>query len=799
MIRNYFLVLWRSISRKPLYSILNVSSLGIGMATALIILLYMQFELTFDQHNRRAEDLYRVETTRIHTAERVMDVNWRTTPGNLAPLIQQDYPEVKKIGRTFGFFQSERILLEAGEKKIQTDQIYAVDSTISEIFSFDWLYRQSGNALSSPNSIALSERLAKQLFGTSNPVGQIISSRTPARNIPAGPLQLMITGVYKDWPENSHWFPNALVSSSTDPGLGDAYFNAFSFNTYILLQEDVQPDSFAKKLSSIYIRYLDPQREPVMKKATHRLLPLLQIHFDETEGQNYLYTFGAIGLLLLLIALISYVNLAIAQSSKRAKEVALRKVLGSQKQQLILQFLGESFLFTFFGLLLGILLANFGVAIINDWLSLVLDAGDLWQPVILLSMLILLIGLTVLGGAYPALYLSSFQAVDIIRGKGVSGKHRIPIRKLLVGLQFVVVLFVLVCTAMISTQLAYMQEKDLGFEQERMVAFELPQSHHSSRISMIDQFNRSPHIAAFCQTSFVPGGGNMIRGPISVETPEGPQQDFVRRGYVDERYLTTMDIRLVDGRAFSPAFSTDSAQGAIVNQTFIRHFDLTDVIGTKVRLGGQGNPNFLRIVGVVEDYHESSLHNPIQPQLYLYTGQRMSIFVMQLLGNLAQAEQEVEQIWQEHFPETPFNLYVLNELLQEEYESDQIRSNIFKGFSLITICLAFLGLFGLASFLAKQRTKEIGIRKVLGASNPDLLVLMTKPFLYLLLLAALPAFGLGWWFIHTWLENFAFRAEIRPGLFVLVWSCIAILILAVTGWHAIRSAQLNPVDALRDE
>ncbi|MEM7372969.1 MAG: ABC transporter permease [Bacteroidota bacterium] len=785
--------------RQPLYSLLNISALGIGIGTALIILLYMQFELTFDAHNKQADRIYRIETTKIHTVERVIDVSWGGVPGNLAPLIQQDYPQIQSIMRVFPLFRSERIRFELGDKQFQTDEIYAADSNVVEIFSFDWIQGNPAKALTSPNSIVLSESLALQIFGEADPLGQILRSPTPVSALIEGDLQLIVTAVYKDWPDNSHWRPKALISATTDPGLGDAYFNSFNFSTYVLLNPAVQADTFARKLSSIYGRYLDPQREPVLKKADHRLLPLLQIHFDETEGQDYLYTFGAIGLLLLLIALISYVNLTIAQSSREAKEIGLRKVLGSSRQQLLVRYFGESFLFIFLAFLVGILLVNPAVLAVNYWLGLSLAAGDLWQIPILIGMLCIFVGMVLLGGAYPALYLSSFQPVDVIRGKDNTGKHRIPIRTFLVGLQFVVVLFVLVSTGMISTQLTYMRDKDLGFEQRQMVAFELPPNRRASLASLTEQLEESPRIARFCQTSFLPGGGNMIRGPLSVETPEGPQQENVRRGQIDEHFLETMDIQLVEGRAFSPAYPTDTTQSAIVNQTFVRHFGLEDVLGTKVRLGGQGNPNFMRIIGVIEDYHESSLHSPIQPQLYRFTGRRMGMFMLQLEGNPIDGTEELAQIWQQHFPEIPFDLYVLNEVLQEEYESDQIRAHIFFAFSLITICIAFLGLFGLASFLTAQRTKEIGIRKVLGANRTDLLLLMTKPFLYLLLLAALPGFGFGWWFLQDWLENFAFRTDMNIGLFVLVWVSVCLFTVLISGYHALKTASINPVDALRDE
>ena len=800
MLWNYLLTLWRTVSRQPLYTFLNLASMSAGIATVLFIVLYIHFEYTFDSQHEKADQIYRVETRQIYTHDRVMDVTWRSVPGNLATYLKQDYPEVKSVFRHYTF-NVPQITFEFGDKKITEEAIYFVDTSVFEILDISFQHGQSGGALGGPNKIVLSAQLAQSLFGQENPVGKLITTHSTSTEKNQS-LSLLVTGVYKDFPQNSHWIPNAMVSVETDPNHGEHYFNSFNFPTYVLLREGVDKEKFSSKLSDIYEKYLDPSREPVMKKAEHLLIPLNSIHFEETEGRSYIYIFGATGLLLLLLATISYVNLAIAQTSKRALEVGLRKVMGSDRRQIILQFLAESFLFTFLAFGLGLFTVSLIIGPVNEWLSLELASEQLARPEIIIALISIAIGLGVLGGSYPAFFLSSFQPIEVLKGRISTGGKRHPIRKILVGAQFVVVIFVLVSTAMVHEQLQFIRSKNLGFDKTQMLSLAFPTQQNPQHIELFKQsLEQSPHIHAMSQATFLPGTGNMTRAPLSVETPQGPQQDFTYRGRIDIDFFSTMNIPIVQGRAFSPDFSTDSTQGAIINETFAQKFSLEEPLGTKIRIGGQANPNFIQVVGVVKDFHESSLHVPIQAQLFRLgrAGESMPNLILKIEDDLRQGIADVQKSWEAVFPEVPFAYHFLDEVLQTEYEADRLRGKIFLAISLITLLISFLGLFGLASFLTEQRVREIGIRKVLGARLSQILVLLTRPFIYLLALSAIPAFVFSYIFINNWLENFAFHASMNYLYYALVLAFALTLTLTATGIHALKAAKMDPARTLRDE
>ena len=381
----------------------------------------------------------------------------------------------------------------------------------------------------------------------------------------------------------------------------------------MLLNEQTPPTEFGDKISEIYTNYLNPDREPVMKEAHHRLVPITDIHLEATGGPSYLYIFGAIAALLLLIAIISFVNLMTAQASKRAMEIGVRKVMGSSRKQLLTQFLSESVVFSLLATGVAILLVFFTIPILNGWLDLQLDRSQIFQPAILLSVIVIWLLAGILGGSYPAFFLSAFQPIQVLKGQLVKSS---PVRRALVGVQFAVVLFVLICTGMINEQLQFMRQKDLGFNKEQVVHLELSAEGALEKVPVLKtSLEQSPLITSVGTSSFLPGLG-FGRRPISADNGTSKEPQFVAFCFIDYDYLKTLDIEVVAGRNFSTDHPLDAEESVLVNEQFARTYGLDNLVGERIRMGDSGNPNFETIVGVVKDFHAESLHEPIGPQLF---------------------------------------------------------------------------------------------------------------------------------------------------------------------------------------
>ncbi|MEL6676316.1 MAG: ABC transporter permease [Bacteroidota bacterium] len=796
---HYLQMGWRHLRRRPFYSFLKLAGLSLGVAAVLYIGLYVDFERNYDRFHTQAENIYRVNTVGIQTRDRHLDVDWQSVPGPLGLRMKEDYPAVKEVFRSHGLFPEDEAPLKFGDKEIDAERLGFVDASILDVFTFEWLGGDRLTALTGPNKIVLSQSLAKRIFGDEDPIGKVITAPSPFAEAADSVLQLMVSGLYQDMPRNAHWRAEGMISAETDPGLDDYYYNSFAFPTYALLEPGADPAQLEKQISEIYDRYLDKNREPVMVRAEHHLQPLTEIHLDQSGGATYLYIFGAVGLLMLLIAGISYLNLTTAQASQRGVEVGLRKTLGSNRKQLIGQFLGESFVLTGLAILVGITLLEITIPLLNEWLGLQVQPSDLLQLHILGSLLGIWLILGLAGGSYAAFFLSAFQPSQVLKGHIRQGKGRTFTRKALVGLQFAVVIFVLVCTTMVFRQLSFIQQKNLGFDQEQMVRLNLPPGQRIHQIQAFHQVLReNPHVIHTTATNFVPGWGGLFRAPLAVETPEGYVQKFTRRGWVDTDFWESMDIPVVTGRNFSADYPTDSTQGVIINEALVQDFNLQEPLGTIIRLGDQGNPNFLRVVGVVRDFHQQSLHSPIEPQVTLLGDRDLPLMLVKI-DELEAGLAHIQRSWQEVFPTEPFAYQFVDELMQEMYETDQRRGEIFLSFSVLTLFICFLGLFGLASYLSVQRIKEIGIRKILGASVWGLVQLLSKEYIWLVLLAALPAMALAQYTLQRWLENFAFQTDMHYGLFGLVLLFVLVFTFAVAAFHALRTARLNPAVSLRDE
>ena len=794
MFGNYLKIFLRNIARQPVFTILNLACLSIGMGAAILILLHLDFEINYDRFHDRAKDIHRVNTTAIKTHDKVMDVEWQSTPANLGPLIRQDIPEVQSFVRFFNFNTND-VRFQYKQTRMEEEHVVAVDSNVFQVFSFRLIEGDPQTALKGPNKIVVSENLAQRIFGSENPIGKVLETNLVHRSSNVEQTYpFEVSGVYQDLPENTHLYFHAMISAESDAELDNYYFNRFNVHTYVVLNEHAVPEVVAPKMTGIYDEYLDPEIDPVLVNARHELIPLTKIHLEDTGSSTYLLIFGGVGFLLLLIAFISYVNLVTAQAGKRSLEIGLRKVLGSQRKQLVLQFLAESVFFTTLALVLAnILVAGF-VSPLNSMLDLQMDARQLLQPRFMLIMLGIIFLLGLLGGSYPAFFLSSFQPISVMKGNLARSA---PLGRFLVAFQFAVVIFVLASTGMIYQQLQFMRNKDLGFAKDQAIRLSVPAASDAGKIAVLKRSLHSyPTISSVATCSFIPGVGGMINGPISAD---GSEAQFTRRGLIDYDYLESMEIEVLNGRNFSRDFPADSLSHVIVNETFVRSFGLTgDPLGKEVRFGDKGNPNFFRIIGVVEDFHQSSLHNAIEAQMFLLEPNASQV-VVKITDEPAQALTHIGKAWHELFPDQPFAYDFLDEMLVARYEEDYRRGRLFLFFSCITIFIAFVGLYGLAAYMTTRRTKEVGIRKVLGASLSNIVFLLSKEFLLLVGIASVPGLLLAWYLARQWLENFAFQTGINYLMFGMVLISVLLLTFLTVGRHAAGAALSNPVDTLKHE
>lgn len=796
MLQNYLLIIWRTIRRQPMYAILNLSCLTIGIIASLLILLYLDFELNYDRFHDKADRIFRVETPSIMREGKIMEVNWVRTPALTGHFMHQDYPEIEAYTRIYQCFEEDAVIFETDGKSIEEPDVYFVDSTALNIFSVDLIHGNQKTALHGPDKVIINESLAKRLFGDANPLGKTLTTElTHVLPDAKSDYTLAVTGVYRDLPNNSHIPLTAMISAESDPKLKDYYFRRFSYYTYALLQKGADPAVVAPKLSDLYEKYLNPALEPMKWHANHSLIPLTEVHLNESGGMTYIWIFAGVGFLILLISIISYVNLVTAQASKRSMEVGIRKVMGGNRQQLIVQFLSESLIFTSIALLMGLWLTTWLIAPLNGLLDLQLDAANLWHPNLLVGMAALLFVIGVLGGSYPAFFLSAFQPVSIMKGKTAKGA---PLRRMLVAVQFAVVIFVLVSTGMIYEQLQFLRDKDLGFNTEQVVRLAFSSEEGLQKLPVFkDLLKQSPLISSAGTSSFNPGAG-MPRRPFSADGSDNLDAQFVFYGDVDYDYFETMDMEILAGRNFSPDHGDDAATKILVNETFGQQFGLKELVGQKVRFGDKGNPNFVEVIGVVKDFHQSNLHDPIAGQVFILSPVSYNLAV-KIDKNIPDALAHIEESWTKLFPHEPLNYRFMSDVVQSGYETDQIRGHIFLLLSILTVLITFLGLFGLASYMVSQRIKEIGIRRVLGATLSNIVNLIAKDFLILVAFAALPAFGIAWYFINEWLQDFAYRTEINYAIFGLVLLGTLVLTLGVTGLHAVRATGVNPAESLKNE
>ncbi len=800
MLKNYWRIAMRGFRRQPAYALLNILGLTIGVAATLFILLYISTELKYDRFHEKHDRIYRISSD---ITEPDNAFRWAVTQTPLGMQLKADYPEVEHFTR---FIPNGRTQLQHGEKLFFEEDVYLVDSAVTEVFSFDFLEGDASRALLEPNSIVLSKSVADRIFGNQNPIGELL--KVPGQDA------YKVTGVYQDFPRYSHLIPAALGSSNSVEGLMNPSPNSwggFGIYTYVLLKEGTNSKLFEEKLSEIIKNHVAVIFDQFNIKIKYELIGLTDIHLkSDFEGEpepvgemGFIYIFAAVALFMLLIACINYMNLATARATKRAMEVGIRKVLGSERRQLIGQFLSESIIFSLVSMVFSFALVFLLLPVFNAAFDLELSRSLLFTPGILGGAFLILLVTGILGGSYPAFYLSGFQPIAVLKGKLAKGTGNHQLRKVLVTVQFAITLFMIIGTGIIYDQMTYLRTKELGFDKEHLMTFSLQSREAREKYQVLRQeLLQNPKITSIATASTTPGRG-FGKQVMSVENSEGVVDAYGVDNYaVDFDFFPTMNIEFVAGRNFSREFGTDSTLAAIVNESMVKRMAWDEPIGKRIQFQGNDTLPFARVVGVVRDFHQQSLYEPISPLVFtprFENGQVHLKLEPQSSGDLSGIIANVEQIWNRVFPGTPFEFDFVDAAFMELYQADQVRARIFTLFSILMILIACLGLLGLASFTAEQRTKEIGVRKILGAETSGIVMLLTRNFVFLVAVASIPAFIAAWYFMNKWLDTFSYHAGLNYWLFALALIVVILITLITTGFHALKAAVRNPVEALRQE
>lgn len=800
MIRNYLTIALRNIRRQPGYSALNILGLTLGIAATLFILLYITEESRFDTQHLKGDRIYRIGSDITEPDDHF---RWSSTQLPLAPHLKNEFPEVEEYTR---LVPNQRERFQHGDHFFNIEETYMADSTVFDVFTFDMKYGEAG-ALDEPNTMILSESASKTIFGDRNPIGETLTT--------AGGNDYEVTGVYTDWPHHSHVIPEVLFSIYSRPDLRNpnpGSWGGFWLYSYVLLQEGTDSKAFEQKLSQVIEQHVDPIFSRFEISVKYETLALKDIHLHSTfEGEpqpvgnvGFLYIFGAVALFMLMIACINYMNLSTARATKRAMEVGVRKVLGSERRQLIGQFLSESVLFTSAALIMSFVLVHFLLPVFNATFDVSLGGDLLWSKPVLLGALGILLLAGFLGGSYPAFYLSGFKPIDVLKGTMAKGTGNPKLRRALVTFQFAITIFMIIGTGIIYDQMNYLRNKDLGFEKENILRFELPGQSGQEKFPIIqNSFLENPKITAVGSATTSPGDG-YGKNLITVEDGEGVLDQYGVDMYgVDYDYFPTLGIDFVEGRNFSYEYGTDTSEAVIVNEAMVERMGWGDEpLGRRIQFDREDSNHFHLVIGVVKNFHQNSLYEPITALLFYPREDNRVVHAKIAPSNAAELKETIayaENQWQSVFPNTPFEYDFVDEAFMELYEADQIRARIFTLFSVLMIFVACLGLFGLASFTAEQRTKEIGVRRVLGAGTSDIIYLLTRNFMLMVSLATLPAFVAAWYFMSKWLDTFSFHTNMNYLLYGLAFLMVALIALGTTGYHALRASRYDPVKALRTE
>ena len=808
MWRNHCIVAWRNLSRNRTFSVINLAGLAIGLCCFLLIGLYVWNETSFDRYDPRAADIYRVNLDARWGGQ---DIREAQTSDMMGGLLKKDYPEVAEYTRVYN--QSSTALVKHGNEYISEDRVAFVDSTFFTVFSLPAVAGDPRTALNEPNTAVIDASMALKYFGRTDVVGRMLDTRD-------GPdiRSYKVTAVIRDIPENTH-FHFRLLFRMKDLSYNWGQIGNVNFYTYLLLKPGTDRKAFERHFDEYVIRYELPLFQEMnihsmeeFRKAGNMihfwLMPVRDIHLhgtakDEIEPPGsiqYVYVFSAVALFILLLACINFMNLTTARSAGRAKEVGIRKVLGTRRGELIRQFLVESTLMAAMSLAGALVLAWMALPSFNALAGKTLHLGDLFTRYSLPLLLAFPFAVGFLAGCYPALFLSAFRPIEVLKGKLRMGGKSAGLRSILVVFQFGTSVFLIIATLVVYRQLHFIQNRNLGFQKDQVLIINGADALGNQADAFKQEALRLPGVLGGTTSSYLPvspsdrNSWNFSKDPVSSASNNFNTQVWD----IDEDYLKTLGMTLAEGRNFSPAYGSD-ASALIINESTARIMGYKNPIGQKLYIIDKGKPIAYPVIGVVQNFNFESMHQAIGPLVFRYAKATGLISFKVQADHVRDVINQVNKTWSSMAPSMPFSYRFMDDSFSDMYHADQQVGSIALVFSLLAIAIACLGIFGLATFMAEQRTKEIGIRKVLGASVQGIVQLLNRDFIRLVGIAYLVAAPLAAWAMHRWLEDFAFRSSIAWWVYVLAGGITLLIALCTVSFQSIRAALANPVRSLKTE
>ena len=815
MIKNYLKIALRSLVKRKGYTFINVLGLATGMAVCLLIVLFIESETGYDSFNEKSKNIYRVVLDRKYPGR---STGYSIIPRTVGESIQHEYPEVLQCTRLEDLVGNGSFFVKIGDQLFEEKHVLDADSNFFAVFTAKILQGDPATALQKPNSVVITETTAKKYFGgVANALGKSLAADNDRH--------FLVTAVCKDWPENSHFTFDLLISSATFDANRQPNFTGFSSTTYLLLAPGTSPAALEAKFPHIVDKYISGAIAKNFNMSYEQFIaagngyhyylqPLTKIHLiSDLEAElkpngslKSVYIFAVIAIFILVIACINFINLSTARSVERAKEVGIRKTFGSEKKSLIMQFLLESVLISLFSVLIAVAMIALLLPLFNKVSGKELSIRYFIDPVktLLLTGFAAVVG--IVAGLYPAFVLSSFKPIVVLKGKFTSNKYGLLLRNGLVVFQFAISVILIICTIVVNRQMQYMLGDKLGFKKDHIIEVQNTGRMGEKTTTFKNELVKINGVESVSGSSSLPGQNGFFG--ISWQ-PEGAKESMTGRSViVDDQYAALLKIPMKEGRFFSKEFLTDSL-AVVLNEKAVQELQLKNPVGTRLTTpddnfnARNGAVNFYTVVGVLKDFHYQSLHQKITPLVFVNAAKfgnfANTIAVRINADNFGPAVKAVETSWRQFMPERPFHYDFLDRSLTDMYKAEQTAQRIFTIFSVLAIFIACIGLLGLAAYATQLRVREISIRKILGATSGSIVGMLSRDFLKLIIISFVVAFPLAWWGMHSWLQNFAYHTNIAWWIFALAGAMAAFIALITISFQAIKAAIANPVQSLRSE
>lgn len=806
MLKNYLIITLRNLKKNKGYSFINIFGLAVGIAVCILIMLFVQDELSYDRFHEKSDRTFRLclDAAAGEIAEQCV-----TTCAPLAETLVREIPEIETAVRfrNYGF-----PVFRYREKAFSEEKVFWADSSLFDVFTIPFLKGNPKTALSQLNALVITETMAKKYFGEENPIGKIINSDNR--------FDYIVTAVVKDMPDNSHFHFDFIASLTRyNDTRSPIWFNN-NWYTYVVLREGASWQEVDKKINPALTKYYKPQIEAAFQttweelvkkgaKYNFNLQPITDIHLNSHYAQELepngsmanVYIFSLIAFAILCIACFNFMNLSTARYSGRAKEVGIRKTLGSDFGQLVRQFLSESIILVFVSTLISILFVYLLIPVFNDisGKEITLNLFNNFYTIPLLLLLILIVGSA--AGIYPALFLASFKPMTILGGKfkdGIKGK---AFRSGLVIFQFAISIILIIGTVIVYSQLNYMQNKNLGYEKEQLLIIHKTDDLGDNIQAFKDELRKNPNVKSLTNSAQLPGmhyGDNLYESRVDGKS----YRQLLRQGYGDYDFASTFKIKIADGRYYSRDWAVDADNSIVINEAAVKALRLKNPIGSEIYETGIGDETrTLKVVGIMKDFHFQSLHQQIEPLAMMLITQGAARYTTIRLStdNIRQSVESIKSIWDSYAGNQQFEYTFFNDDYDLLYKSEERTSKLFVSFAILAILIGCLGLFGLAAYTAEKKTKEIGIRKALGASVKSVLILLSKEFVKWILIANAVAWPIAYLLMNQWLNDFAYRTDISMMVFITAGASALLIALGAVSYQAFKAALANPVDSLKYE